>query len=268
MAIFNNEKNHNYNAYLNWMFDDGYGGMDGNPTVQTIWDLKTLGRAYLENSRDSLALLLAQKNNGVKADMQIFPILFSIWHGLELVLKSGNMLCDLYLHENQGYSTHKIDAYLDQFLAKLKKLGLTKAKRTHLSEVVSFVDECKEKDAHFDFARYTEQSNGDKQFYNKPDDSGIVQNMRVDMIELYRVVDEIIKKSVDCVDFLFDYLTMYGTEDKRFLTNEQLQDYTKQDEELDKQFPKEENLISLIDQNAKNMIEIVKNLDKEAKEKS
>ena len=90
----------------------------------------------------------------------------------------------------------------------MKKLGFTHIEKTHLKEMLDFVDECKQHNAHFDFARYTEQANGDKQFYNTPDDSGFLQNVCVDMIELYKTLTEMNKKFPDCVDYLFDYLKL------------------------------------------------------------
>ena len=213
MSIFNNYKPHNYNAYLNWMFDDGNGRLDAPEAKQRAWDLKTLGKSYLDNAEMSLATLIANGNAHGEFDTAVFPILFNIWHGIELLLKSGNTLCDIFSGEEpQNYSKHKIDAYADLFKANMKKLGFRKVENTHLSEMLSFVEECKENNAHFDFARYTEQSSGVKQFYNTPDEKGFLQNYCVDVIQLYLLVREMNKKFPDCIDYLYDYLQSVKTD--------------------------------------------------------
>lgn len=265
MAIFNKEHGHQYSAYLNWMYDDGFGRLDLETVYQRIWDFKTMGRAYLENSKNSLGLLLSETNYSLKADNYIFPVLFGIWQGLELVLKSGNFLCDLYLGETHQYKNHKIDLCAEQFLAKLKTLGFDNVERTHFSEMMQFINEAKENDAHFDFARYPEKSDGEKQFYNTADNSGYVKNLTVDMIELYRVLDGILDKAVDCVDFLWENLYYYGAEDRTFLNDEQLEMYYLADAGL--KDIKIDNIYTLLEDNAKSLIEATKKPIESEKEK-
>lgn len=236
MSIFSNYKPHNFNAYLNWMFDDGNGRLDNPTEQQRAWDFKVLGSSYLQNAELSLATLIAQGNPDGYFDTAVFPILFNIWHGIELLLKSGNTLCDIYLgNPVQDYSKHKIDSYADLFKANMKKLKFKKVEKTHLSEMLEFVDECKQNNANFDFARYTEKSNGSKQFYNTPDDTGYLQNHCVDVIELYVLLKEMNKKFPDCIDYLYDYYQAYGT-NTAGLNDTDLQAYTRQGEEFDEKY--------------------------------
>lgn len=237
MSIFNNDKTHNLNAYLNWMVDDGNGRLDNPIEQQRAWNHKTFGKSYLNNAEISLATMIAEGNTHNEIDADIFPVLFNIWHGIELLLKSGNTLCDMLLGVNpQNYTTHKIDVYADLLKANMKKLGFRKVETTHLSEMLSFVQECKDLNANFDFARYTETSKGEQQFYNTPDEKGFLQNHRVDVIELYLTIKEMNKKFPDCIDYLFDYYTAYKT-NLAGLNDADLQSYTKIGLEFDENYP-------------------------------
>ena len=237
MSIFNNNKPHNLNAYLNWMFDDGNGRLDNSEEQQRAWDFKVLGKSYLDNAELSLATLIAEGNSHSQLDTAIFPVLFNIWHGIELLLKSGNTLCDMFSgREPQNYSKHKIDAYADLFKSNMKRLGFRQVESTHLAEMLEFVDECKQNNANFDFARYTEKSSGEKQFYNTPDTTGYLQNHCVDVIELYLLIKKMNKKFPDCIDYLYDYYNEFGTY-LGGLNDADLQAYTKQGDDFEEKYP-------------------------------
>lgn len=230
MSIF---KEHSVNgqseAFLNWHFDDGNGRMDSDNVVQMCWDYKELGFAYLKGSAVILSSLLDSTNYDNEADTMIFPVLFDLWHGLELLLKSGNMMCDLYLGDPvSNYSKHKIDDYSDQFRSKMKRLGFRKLDSNQLKEMIEFIDDCKSRNANFDFARYTNKSNGTKQFYNTPDDQGYVQNVIVDLRELARVIISVTTNVKNVVDYLFDYMQTYGVENKGGFNEADLNHYCTQ----------------------------------------
>ena len=234
MAIFNNGPTpEKYHAYLNWMFDDGNGRMDSDVNAQNCWDFKQMGNAYLKNAEVVLSYLLEQGPDYTESDTMIFPVMFNVWHGVELLLKSGNIMCDLYLGQPvQNYSKHTIDAYSDQFRSKMKKLGFTKIDSQQLKGLVEFVDECKAKNAHFDFARYTMQSDGNKQFYNTPDSEGFVRNVTVDLLELARVLVDISDGFVDTIDYLYEHMSIYGT-DRTHLNTAALKQYCESDVSFD-----------------------------------
>jgi len=227
MSIFKDySTNNSKEAFLNWHFDDGNGRMDSDPVVQSCWDYKELGFAYLKGAVVVLSCLLDHDNYDNEADTMIFPVLFQMWHGIELLLKSGNMMCDMYLGQPvSNYSKHKIDDYSDQFRSKMKRLGFNKLDSNQLKEMIEFVDDVKAKGAHFDFARYTNQSNGSKQFYNTPDSDGFVQNTIVDLHELARVLMSVTTNVKNTIDYLYDYMQSYGVTNKTEFTEKNFNDY-------------------------------------------
>ncbi len=226
MAIFKNGIKHDYDAFMNLFFCDAFGRVKNDAMLQKINDFKILGMAYLQNSEISLDFLLDQDPYHCDACTMIFPILFNIWHGLELLLKCGNMICDEYLSlKNQKYTKHTIDVYADQFIEKMNRLGFPNIKNDELAGVVEFIDECKEHDAHFDFARYSFQSNGVSQFYNTPNESGLISRVGVDMLELSRVLVSVNYKFVTVVDFLFDMLNRHGKEKINLINEDSLKLY-------------------------------------------
>lgn len=194
-------------AFMNWMFDDGLGGLDTDTDLQKARDFKEMGKAYLEAAGELLISMAQRPEFDPSIDVMIFPTLFNMWHGIELLLKSGNSLCDM-LEEKPvaNYSKHKIVEYADEFCAKMKRLGFTKIESNQLASLMEFINECRSKDMHFDFARYTVQASGDKQFYNKANEDGIVPNSCVDLGELSRVLSGIITDFSQLVDYLYDYV--------------------------------------------------------------
>lgn len=215
MSIFKKKVSHDYQANINIFFGDIDGRLNPDQVLQNTWDFKIMGAAYLKNAEVMMSYLLEQDPQNGDAETMVFPVFFNIWHGLELILKSGNMICDEFLGESgQRYTKHTIDVYADMFRDKLKRLGFNDVDSTYLNGMIEFIDDCKSKNAHFDFARYSNQSNGDKQFYNQPDHRGIIPNIYVDMLELARVLIQINYGATRVVDYLYDYLWMYGASDK------------------------------------------------------
>ena len=82
-------KSSNY-AFLNWNFDNSLGGKDN--VSQLIQDNFVMGNAYMGNAVLSLYSILCSGNYCSTADVLIFPIMFDLWHGVELWLKSMLML--------------------------------------------------------------------------------------------------------------------------------------------------------------------------------
>lgn len=79
-------KSNNY-AFLNWDFDNSRGGK--NNVYQSVEDNFVMGNAYMGNAVLGLFSILYSGNYCSVADTFIFPILFDIWHGVELWLKSS-----------------------------------------------------------------------------------------------------------------------------------------------------------------------------------
>ena len=74
-------KSSNY-AFLNWNFDNSLGGKDN--VSQLIQDNFVMGNAYMGNAVLSLYSILCSGNYCSTADVLIFPIMFDLWHGVEL----------------------------------------------------------------------------------------------------------------------------------------------------------------------------------------
>lgn len=227
MAIFNDFRAHGYNAYLNWMFDNDLGTDEKH---HMVWCDKELGAAYMKNAAMSLVSLFDRQPNDPEFDLLIFPILFDMWQGLELQLKAGNRACDLLLKDptNYKYVTHDLTMLRDDFERKLVKLGLKDTKKNHLVHTDMFVDECKAQNAHFDFARYTRMSDGSEQFYlQKNPTTGLVDNTCVDLRELAGVLCGILDNLPETVNYLYDYISYYGVDDKTYLTDAEVEEYFK-----------------------------------------
>ena len=220
MSIFKEGSSHGYDASMSILFNDINGRLDDNKARQYCWDFYELGAGYLKNAEISLSYLLEGGPDNNQSSSMIFPILFSIWHGLELMLKSGNMVCDILLGETGNkYTKHTIDVYSDQFREKLKRLGFETVEEDHLLGMIQFIDDCKEKNAHFDFARYSNQSNGEKQFYNTPNKEGVVENTYVDMIELAKVLTLINYGLTNTVGYLVENNLFHGPECKNTISD-------------------------------------------------
>lgn len=214
MSIFKDKTEHDYRADMNILFF-AHNEVYEDELVKYCMDFAALGVAYLQNAEITLTYLLESCRYNNDAHTMVFPVLFTIWHGLELLLKSGNMLCDKMLGETgKKYTKHTIDVYSDIFREKLKRLGFETVEQDYLSGMIQFIDDCKEKDAHFDFARYTNQSNGSQQFYNKLDEDGVFPKVSVDMIELAKVLTLINYGVTNVVDYLLDMYTKHGAESK------------------------------------------------------
>lgn len=178
MKVFLSEKEVNYGcpdkyAFLNWRFDDGYGSNGKNRSVQAVFDNFEMGKAYMSNSTLGLYSILYYNNGGSIADSLIFPILFNIWHGIELWLKSGIGALRVLNNNSQAlkFTHHKISELRDEFQQGLENINMSKTNQVALVEVNNLIDEFNKVNANFDFARYSFASQGDFQFYNAPIDN-------------------------------------------------------------------------------------------------
>ena len=113
-------KSSNY-AFLNWNFDNSLGGKDN--VSQLIQDNFVMGNAYMGNAVLSLYSILCSGNYCSTADVLIFPIMFDLWHGVELWLKSSVAAIYYILGmDNEVKKNHKIYEYLEVLEKELKKL--------------------------------------------------------------------------------------------------------------------------------------------------
>ena len=128
IKLFFGEKDINYAqpnnyAFLNWMFDNSMGGKDN--LAQSAQDNFVMGNAYMANAVLGLYSIIYNKNRCSTADTLIFPIMFDIWHGLELWLKSSIYAIDFLTDsDKKKKQNHGIDGYLNILKGELKRLGM------------------------------------------------------------------------------------------------------------------------------------------------
>ena len=210
-------------AFLNWRMDDGVGTNRLSPEIQMVYDNYNMGRGYLGNAL--LSLYIIEKEGNGSADIIAFPILFNIWHGVELWLKSAcGAIEELFSEKIQKekkknhniYEYYEIlEGYIGKCFLKDKEKYIEKA----LSDVKELIKEFKRVDANFDFARYSFNSKNEYQFYNAPygnekqwqkngkeqECDGFVPNTCLDLAETYDMVLRMFisfGKFVDCLSSL------------------------------------------------------------------
>lgn len=172
IKLFFGEKDINYAqpnnyAFLNWMFDNSMGGKDN--LAQSAQDNFVMGNAYMANAVLGLYSIIYNKNRCSTADTLIFSIMFDIWHGLELWLKSSIYAIDFLTDsDKKKKQNHGIDGYLNILKGELKRLGMNQTIDIALYEVTALIEEFQRVNANFDFARYSFDSKGNYQFYNTP----------------------------------------------------------------------------------------------------
>lgn len=236
IKIFFGEKDINYAqpsnyAFLNWSFDNSMGGKDN--LAQFAQDNFVMGNAYMANAVLGLYSIIYNRNRCATADTLIFPIMFDIWHGLELWLKSSVYAIDFLTDSDKKKENHRIYDYLNTLKNELKKLGMNQTIDIALSEVTALIGEFQRVNANFDFARYSFDSKGNYQFYNAPlgeerqwqteeqkkqdqneDWSSqmlIVPNTGVDFGKLFMILLGIVENFRDFVEYLTLVITEGGS---------------------------------------------------------
>ena len=231
VKIFINETEADYNnsnryAFLNWRFDNGLGSNEKENPRQMVFDNFEMGKAYLANAVLTLNSIIHVKNKNELADSLIFPVLFDIWHGIELLLKSGIRAISICKgNKPNEKNTHKIhDLYLE-FENDMNDITMETTASKELSHLNDLIDEFNRVGANFDFARYSfSGKDGSKyQFYNAPYSDPIqhqkpplssnehmetVPNTRVDIVVLFETLCRIL----DSFQLLIHYLTTCTSE--------------------------------------------------------
>lgn len=226
IQLFFNESEINYNcsynyAFMNWNFDDSLGYNDKNNPTQILFDNFKMGNAYIANAIIGLDCIIKNRKNYCVADTLIFPILFDIWHSIELWLKSSLKAIELITDcKEKNNNNHDIVFYLNQLKNRLTDLNMQNTIDAALPWVTIFVDEVSRVNAHFDFARYTFGNKGDYQFYNAPlndkkqwqflnqnVDDKRVPNTGVDLNALLQVVLKIVDSFRTFVEFLLNIIS-------------------------------------------------------------
>ena len=201
-------------AYLNWWFDNGYG--ENECSYQHIFDNYNMGKAFIGNALLSLNSILESNNSMGVADKIIFPVLFNSWHGLELWLKASvSAIVLLTKGQSIRRKGHEITQLTDELESLLRKQGCDDILLKAISPVKNIIDEFKRVNAHFDFARYSFDIDGEFQFYNAPYNSdrqwqsskdnvltNIVPNTCVDICNLFELLAAIFEDFGSFVEYL------------------------------------------------------------------
>ena len=261
--IFCGEKDIDYTqsnkyAFLNWDFDNSLGGKNNVP--QFIQDNFVMGNAYIGNAVLSLYSILYSGNYCSTADVLIFPIMFELWHGVELWLKSSVDAIYYFLGiNNKIKKSHKIYEYLEVLEEELKKLGMEQTIDIALPELIKLIKEFQRVNANFDFARYSFNGKRTYQFYNAPlgedeqwqkkeksedermhvdwiSEMPIVPNTCVDLQELFVIILDL----VDNFRTFVKYLTLVIVEGGQ-LTDDAYNKYLKECEKVQKNMEEWDN---------------------------
>jgi hypothetical protein len=212
MSIFDENEITDLNAILNWKLDNGLGSIDEYMDRQVASDFNFMGRAFLCNSIMTLYDILKHKNLNNEADVLIFPILFNVWHSIELLLKSGNLALDIVsnpssIGTNSPLRGHDIllgsNSLYVQFKSKISNLSLHNCETKYLKSIENLINDFSSKNARFDFGRYSYDLNLNPQFYNQPDATKrITNNTYINLTELFILLLSLVDDFVELVDEL------------------------------------------------------------------
>lgn len=217
MKIFNDKfyENPNNNAFLNWRTDA--------PEFSAFYEL---GAGFLSSSIITLQAVIRDCNESDEADNLIFPIMFNLWHGIELMLKSGIILIrDIYKRVNMNdLKSHKIDELYIKFENELNLTKLTKPQKDLIS-LKELLDEFKTEDVNFDAFRYPSDNKWQGQFYNKKINC---ENKCICLTDLQIKCLEIIETLPRVIKYFDDTIISDGN-DVSYISDATYEFYTKDD---------------------------------------
>lgn len=202
-------------AFLNWWTDDGH-GESSNSIYQYIFNNYTFGKAFIGEAILSLHNIIKSGNVYNQADKLIFPILFNVWHGIELWLKSSITAFKLLVLGEESYKKrHEIIKYSKELNILLKKHSCNLIVSKSLNSLNLIINEFEKVNAHFDFARYSFDKSGEFQFYNAPysnkrqwqkanknTNKNIVPNTCVDILGLFECLTKVFEEFGTFVEYL------------------------------------------------------------------
>lgn len=162
-------------AYLNWRFDSH------RDIESQFFDM---GKGYFETALALIEKCLSD-NRDKKADIWIFPIMFSIVHGIEIYLKGFNSLYRIHtkLYDTGDIQESKIEGKHDiHQLCQVATKQLRDTKNTELIDemlfVQEFIDILYANTDDMTFARYPINSKKDAHFFVKSS-RNVVVNLNV-----------------------------------------------------------------------------------------
>ena len=202
----------NNTAYLNWRFDFT------DSIENKFFDM---GKGYFQTS---LALIDAclSNNQGKKADIWIFPIMFNIVHGIEVYLKGFKSQYRIYTKlQRQENQDSKIEGNHD--IHQLCQEAISQLKANKDSELLKefsflhrFIEILYKNTNDMTFARYPITSKGDSHFYvDKTDNITIDLNVfKAWATRVYKILDtctsSVDYQIDDMREFLYEMQQEYG----------------------------------------------------------
>lgn len=188
--VFSYNADINKNAYMNWRTERH------NP----IGSMNAIADGYFQS-----ALLLAKEclrnNYDKKADAVIFPMLFSVNHGIELYIKSICWSLNILLGYKKKYKeNHNIKGLWDAVKQKVKEFGfgydhpeesfkkMTTTLELYIEELATKIMKDNKDTAYYniDFSRYPMNNQDDYHFYMKT-----YENVVIDLENFVKVFTEI-----------------------------------------------------------------------------
>lgn len=230
-SIFEFDSNLRNNAVLNWWFDDRIYDANGKATDLTkAWDFINLGKAYLGNSLINIVLIIDIGNKGDVADKLIFPIIFTFWQGIELLLKAGIFLTERIIGTGNSFpkKSHKNSQLLSELISRLKQMKFSGKELENLKALLDDFD----KQAFVPdpaFMRYTVDDKGNDQFYVARNNG---ENICIKIREFSEMMAASADEIIPIINFLampffeeYDYLPSGGKMDKEaFIINKKAEE--------------------------------------------
>jgi len=183
-TIFNYNTDINKTTYLNWRTDQH----------QLLQDMSVMADGYANAAIIMIDACLTD-NHDKKADVVIFPILFSVNHAIELYLKeinwALNILCGKDIHDNNGghdirqiwsVVRKQVNLFENDSARKGQFTEFTKELVSYIDELYSYIDSGNDehtKMKNMDFSRYPFNTDKELHFYIKS-----LGNVVVDLEEL------------------------------------------------------------------------------------
>lgn len=174
-------------AYLNWRFDFS------RDIENQFFDM---AKGYFETAIALLENCIAD-NQGHKADIWIFPILFNVVHGIEVYLKGFNSLYRIFTKiQNDEYQESKIEGkhnimQLCQVSIKLLRDSKNDDLLDEMLFVQRFIEILYKNTDDMTFARYPITQGGEKHFYVK-DKNNVTVDMDVFrqwILRVFKILD-------------------------------------------------------------------------------
>lgn len=196
-SIFGFNRDIEKNAYLNWRLTRSVG------VGEQFWEL---AEGYFQ-SAFWLTESCVKDNSDKKADIIIFPILFNLIHGIELLLKAINSYLYMILERKPCIKgSHNIKQLSSEALKRLQDLKANDDSEDIVSAITAmkliqrFINNIYDKTDDMAFARYPIDSSHKEMFY-----TASTENVVVDM----EILREQITYVCNMLNFIMEFLSRY-----------------------------------------------------------